>query len=276
MNSLTQRILTAIVLIPVVVGGVFLLPTAYLAPLLALIILLGGWEWARLAAIRSPGGKLLFLGLLAAMLWLSSGLLSRPDLTLVLLLVAGGWWLLVTVDLIRRRQVEAAGPGWSPLRAAAGFIVLVPAWLAMMVLHGSGDQGPVLVIFLLVLIWVADSGAYFAGCRWGRIKLAPVISPGKTWEGVYGAVAGALFCGGVLAWTGLVPGGMAVLLLICVLTTLVSVVGDLFESLLKRQAGVKDSGQLLPGHGGVLDRIDSLTAAAPVFLLGLLLTGGIG
>jgi len=153
--------------------------------------------------------------------------------------------------------------------------VLVPAWASLVVIHGVDPQGPRLLLFLMVLIWVADSFAYFAGRRWGRTKLAPVISPGKTREGVYGALAGAVLCGGGLVW--LMPQGNPLLLILfCLLIVLVSVVGDLFESLMKRQAGVKDSGSLLPGHGGMLDRIDSLTAAAPLFLLGLLLLGEAG
>lgn len=123
----------------------------------------------------------------------------------------------------------------------------------------------------MILIWTADSFAYFAGRRWGRVKLAPQISPGKTREGVYGALIGSALCGALLHWLRPETGSLSVLVLLSVTIALFSVVGDLFESLLKRQAGLKDSGTLLPGHGGVLDRIDSLTAAAPVFLFGLLL-----
>jgi phosphatidate cytidylyltransferase len=135
----------------------------------------------------------------------------------------------------------------------------------------------VLVLTLLVLIWIADSGAYFAGRRWGRRKLAPVVSPGKTREGVYGALAGGLAWGGLAGWwLGLSAGRAAGLVALCLATVLASVVGDLQESLLKRRRGLKDSGRLLPGHGGVLDRIDSLTAGAPVFAVGLGLLGPLG
>lgn len=125
--------------------------------------------------------------------------------------------------------------------------------------------------FLLMLIWIADIGAYFTGRHWGRIKLAPKISPGKTREGVYGALVGALLSGVVLAWwQGLSIQQAPFAILLCILAALFSVAGDLFWSMLKRLRGVKDSSNLLPGHGGMLDRIDSLTAAAPVFLLGLI------
>jgi phosphatidate cytidylyltransferase len=126
-----------------------------------------------------------------------------------------------------------------------------------------------LVLFLFVLIWMADSGAFFAGRAWGERKLAPAVSPGKTWTGAAGALGGAVICALVLDQLALLSLSIASLVLLCLLVTIASIGGDLFESLLKRQAGVKDSGTLLPGHGGALDRIDSLIAAAPVFTVGL-------
>jgi phosphatidate cytidylyltransferase len=149
------------------------------------------------------------------------------------------------------------------------FVVLVPLWTAILVLHDSGDEGPYILLFLLVLIWIADSGAYFTGMRWGKRKLAPIISPGKSWEGVLGGLFGALLCGVFLALYYQDKSGALWLIPISLITVAMSVVGDLFESTLKRRMDVKDSGSLLPGHGGVLDRIDSLIAAAPVFVLGL-------
>ena len=142
--------------------------------------------------------------------------------------------------------------------------------MALLALHDGAALGPGYVVFLFMLVWIADSGAYFAGRRWGRTKLASHVSPGKTREGVYGAltaalgfaVIGALVLGlGVTQWP--------LFILICMVTVIFSIIGDLFESMLKRQRGIKDSGSLLPGHGGILDRVDSMTAAAPVFVLGL-------
>jgi phosphatidate cytidylyltransferase len=144
----------------------------------------------------------------------------------------------------------------------------------MVQIHALDGIGPALLLFLMVLIWVVDSAAYFSGKRWGRVKLAPFISPGKTREGLYGALVGMVIFSLVLwYWGGMGRVGWFAILLLCMTTGLFSVVGDLFESLLKRQRGVKDSGHLLPGHGGVLDRIDSLTAASPIFLFGLMLLG---
>lgn len=270
---LAQRILTAALLIPLVVCGVLYLPTFWLALVFALIVLVGAHEWARLAGIESRSGQLLYLCLMALVLGGAVLILSNPQLLFWLFALVTAGWLFALVALLRIRRIEPMQAGLNPSRAALGFLVLVPAWLALVSLHGHGEQGPVLVLFVLVLTWVADSGAYFAGRRWGRVKLAPVISPGKTREGVYGALAGSVICGLVLSLMGLELGGLLAAILLCLVTCLVSVEGDLFESLIKRQAGVKDSGALLPGHGGVLDRIDSLTAAVPVFLFGLLLLG---
>ena len=151
------------------------------------------------------------------------------------------------------------------VRLASCSIAELQAW-------GAADT--VLLLFLLILIWSADIGAYFAGHRWGRNKLAPKISPGKTREGAYGALATALLCGLFLIWwleTGLLEAFLV--LLLCLVTMIFSIVGDLSESLMKRRRGMKDSGTLLPGHGGMLDRMDSATAASPVFTLGLSLSG---
>ncbi len=268
-STLVKRVMTAGILIPGVIAAVLFLPTTYLALCFGLITLLGGWEWTNLSGISSLSSKLFFILILSLSLWGVHELLAQAWLVEWFLYISVLWWFGVTFALTRYRQIEPATPGPDLLRAAMGFVVLIPLWVFLVLLHSSGEDGPQTVLFLMILIWVADSGAYFAGRRWGKTKLAPVISPGKTWEGVYGAVAGALICGAVLAWIQSDVEGALLLVPVCVLTVLMSVVGDLFESLLKRRVAMKDSGNLLPGHGGVLDRIDSLTAAAPVFVLGL-------
>ncbi len=170
---------------------------------------------------------------------------------------------------MRVRRIEPV-EGFQPMLLPIGVLVLVAPWAALVDLHRVPDLGPGLVLFLMILIWTADSMAYFVGRRWGRAKLAPAVSPGKTRVGVYGAVAGAIVCGWVFAWLlSLSVSETLLVLLLCGLAALISVVGDLYESLLKRRRGVKDSSNLLPGHGGLLDRIDSLTAAAPLFALGM-------
>lgn len=272
-KSFLLRVATALVLMPIVVCGVLLLPTPYLAVIFAAIALLGGLEWTRLAGIHSIAGKISYLALLAVLLWLFNLLLAYPLPANLFFTATGIWWIAVVFFLFRVRELAVDDDRISPLRAAAGLLVLTSTSVAIVAIHGAGEAGPKLLVFLLVLIWVADSGAYFSGLQWGRTKLAPIISPGKTREGLYGALAGALLCGFLLYWLLGAEEGLFPAILLSMLTALFSVAGDLLESVFKRKAGIKDSGNLLPGHGGVLDRIDSLTAAAPVFLLGLKLLG---
>jgi phosphatidate cytidylyltransferase len=153
-------------------------------------------------------------------------------------------------------------------------VVLLPTWTSLVALHARAPDGRWWLLFLLVLVWIADTAAFFVGRRWGRRRLASVVSPGKSWEGVLAGLAGGIAAGAVFGLYRDMQGvEMLVFLLICGGTVAASVVGDLMESMMKRSANLKDSGNLLPGHGGVLDRIDSLTAAAPVFLAGWLLMG---
>ena len=271
---LKQRILTALVLIPLVIAGVLLLPTVWFGILLGLVLLMAAEEWSKLAGLTSYGSFMGFLaavtiGVLAVVWMLIQGVGLLPLFLLVSL-----WWIWTAARIVRIGEIRMLkGPDAGAF--VSGLVVLIPAWAGLVWIHQS-SRGPYLVLFLLVLIWIADSGAYFAGRRWGRRKLAPLVSPGKTREGAYGALAGGLLWGGVLAaFYGVSAPQQGGLLLLCLLTVVASIVGDLYESLSKRERGVKDSGTLLPGHGGILDRIDSLTAAAPVFALGLYLMGAV-
>jgi phosphatidate cytidylyltransferase len=155
-----------------------------------------------------------------------------------------------------------------------GLLVLITTWSSAVAVHALAARGPELLLYLLFLIWIADSGAYFSGRRWGRRKLARHVSPGKSWEGVAGGLLpGSAFAVAGGFWFGLEGGRLAGFVVLAAAVVAVGVLGDLFESLLKRYRQVKDSGGLLPGHGGVLDRIDSLTAATPLCYCGLLLLG---
>jgi phosphatidate cytidylyltransferase len=263
---LRQRVITATVLALIAVWAVLKLPAAGFGLALLAVILLGAWEWARLAGFDGTRDRLLYGGLaLFATLAIWPLVWSGTFVAGLLILVCGGWcYALVWIG---RHAAHPDRQDRAVVVGGAGLIVLVTLWVALM---GLRDEfGPAYVLFLLLLIWVADTGAYFAGRRWGRRKLAPTISPGKTWEGVLGAglatlafaLAGAAALDVGARWPGFVA--------VCMVAVGFSIIGDLFESMLKRQRGVKDSGALLPGHGGVLDRLDSLTAAAPVFLLGL-------
>ncbi|MBK1701823.1 phosphatidate cytidylyltransferase [Thiococcus pfennigii] len=271
-TALRQRAATAALLIPLTVAVVLWLPTPLFALCLAVVVLFGAWEWAALAGLASLRGRVAYLIPLATgmcLLWLAPSGGWSPWILAGLSL----WWWWVALTLSTIRVVEAQrGVAWR--LAAAGALVLLGPWLALVHLHAVEGNGPLLVLFLLVLIWIADSAAYFSGRRWGRAKLAPVLSPGKTWAGAYGALLGGLLWGLLLVWgLGLRWDQALLALAVCVVSVAMSIVGDLYESLLKRRRGLKDSGRLLPGHGGILDRIDSLTAAAPCFALGLILLG---
>ena len=271
-SSLLRRILTASILIPLVVAGVLWLPTLYIALIFGAIVLLGSLEWTQLCGIPSQWGKTFYLLLMAAALWGASWLLEMPGVGSWFFGIVAALWLLAACALFLLKKVERDLQGFHWLSALIGFFVLIPVWAALITKHAMDESGPAWVLFLLILIWVADSGAYFSGVRWGRNKLAPVISPGKSWEGLYGALAGAVLCGVGIYWFKEME-SLPLVILLCIVTVLASVVGDLFESVFKRRAGTKDSGNLLPGHGGVLDRIDSLTSAAPVYLLALQTVG---
>jgi len=268
---LRQRILTALA----IVVPVFLLigfgPTWLFALFVLLAVGLGAWEWARLGGLSGGAPRAAFVGaivLLAGALLLLRAHGGWSALHVLVLALAVLWWFAVFLGLVWYRPGFASGSWGRFLLRAAGFLTLVPAGLALVWLH---DADPRLVIYLILLVAAADTGAFFTGRLFGRTKLAPAISPGKTREGVLGAL-GAVFVVAAVASRvfGLPPMDALLFALLSILVALVSVAGDLQESVLKREAGAKDSGALLPGHGGVLDRVDSLTAAAPVFLAGLL------
>jgi phosphatidate cytidylyltransferase len=271
---LKQRILTALVLAPLALGAVLWLPTHILALVFGVVLLVGGREWALLSGLVKPLEQLGYVLVLALSLLFAASILEQTQWIPRLLTGSLFWWLFILFRVSRFHDT-ALLTGFRLSQSLEGILVLSPAWFALVLIHGLTPDGPKLLIFLLLLIWSADIAAYFAGRRWGRVKLAPRVSPGKTREGVYGAMASALLWGLLYAWwqEGMALQRVPLALLLCLVTVLFSVLGDLFESMLKRQRGVKDSGVLLPGHGGMLDRIDSLTAAAPVFLLGLTIMG---
>jgi phosphatidate cytidylyltransferase len=246
---------------------VYFLPSELFALVVLAVFMIGAWEWARLTRIGGTGPRLVYLAIVlgvAALAWWSSvhaGSIGP-------IAIGGLWWLVVLVVLAVREPGRGLPVGGRIAYRVAGVLTLVPAWIALVLLHREGWR---MVLFLVVLNALADTAAYFSGKAFGRTKLAPSISPGKTREGLLGALATSVLAGLAGAWLLQVePGLWFYFIGVCVVTTLFSVTGDLFESLVKREAGKKDSGRILPGHGGVLDRIDSLTAAAPAFALGLL------
>ena len=265
MSETWRRWWTAVGLVPVVSVVVLVLPPAAFQAGLLLVVAGGAWEWSRLsgiapawayaAATTGALGLVLLSGAGGALAGSDGGPGGFAWVRFAWVGVA--WWLAALVVIVRFRGSGRRPP--RPALALAGWLVLVPAGAALAEVH-AGPDGRALAMTLLVVVWAADTGAWLTGRRFGRVRLAPYVSPGKTWEGVAGGVAAASAAGAAAAW----PLGPAVLPA-AVLAAAASVVGDLYESIAKRRAGVKDSGRLLPGHGGVLDRIDGLTAAAPVF-----------
>jgi phosphatidate cytidylyltransferase len=244
------------------------LPTSYFSLLIALVVFVATWEWGKLVQL-SPAAWTIFILIVAVTAGLVTADKITPSETRIICFAAMVWWVAAAVWVIRfRANVPQIISPWRGL--IAGCLVLLPSFVSLCAMHREMVSGPAYVLFLFYMIWAADSGAYFMGRRIGRHKMAPDVSPGKTWEGLAGgltaAVVVAVLGEGLLGLSG---NAMVWFVPLCVFVMLVSVIGDLLESLFKRNAGVKDSGRLLPGHGGVMDRIDSITAAAPAFYLGL-------
>ncbi len=256
---LKQRVATALVALAILALVLFVLPQAVARLVIAAIILTGAWEWGGFLFRDSASRR----GIYAAFVALAgAALLYRmPDAALldVVLKTGLGWWCAALVWLFFYPTRIPLPVSW-----VAGALLLVPAWMALDYLY---MRAPELLLFALLIVWFADIGAYFVGRGFGRVKLAPQISPGKTWEGVLGALTAVTVLAAAGAWFLTLE--VAVLVPFCLAVTMLSIVGDLTVSMFKRTAGVKDSGTLFPGHGGVLDRIDSVTAAAPLFAVAL-------
>jgi phosphatidate cytidylyltransferase len=259
---LKQRVLTALALGLVLLGVVLGLPSWATVLVLSVMVLAGAWEWAGFVRADSLGTRAAFVLLLAAtmafVLWRG----ASPNTTRWVLLVAMLWWAVAFVWIV------AAPARVAPLSAAlAGILALLPAWFALVYLCLNVRRGAEWALFTLIVTWAADTGAYFAGRAFGSVPLAPRVSPKKTWEGAIGGVIASTLFG--IAGAAIFKVQLGPFVALCAGVGACSIVGDLTESMLKRAAGLKDSGWLFPGHGGVLDRIDSVTAAAPAFVFGL-------
>ncbi len=270
---LKTRVLTAVVLLAGLLSALFLLPRNGWIAFCALFLGIAAWEWGALVALAAAGRSIYTAFVMGLFVLPEVPGASRADglyaSTWIYYAAALFWVLLVPLWMWRRPQIDSRA-----LLLAAGAIVLVPAFAAAVDLRNAS---PSLLVAVLATVWISDSAAYFVGRRFGKRKLAPAISPGKTWEGVAGALAAVALYG--LAWASLSspaglsfgPGraqlGPAWILPVLLGLAVAGMIGDLFESLIKRQAGVKDSGTLLPGHGGMLDRIDAPLAMLPLAAL---------
>ncbi len=275
---LKTRVITALVLLALVLPSLFLLPQAYWAILTALFIGVGAWEWGGLLGMRESARRVLGASLSAlcavvsllapAAMGVGTDGLAAPWVLVVYGVAAVFWCLVVPRWMAKKWPLPR---GWAGI--LVGLVVLFPTWLALVQLR---VPGPAILLAILAVVWIADIAAYFFGKAFGKNKLAPAISPGKTWEGAIGAGLGVVLYGSVLRIVyAFDPVAMPLWILCLLAVTAISIVGDLYESLLKRQAGLKDSSNVLPGHGGILDRIDSLTSTLPVVaLLWLLLLKG--
>jgi phosphatidate cytidylyltransferase len=261
---LKQRVITALIAAPLVICALFLLPLTAFAAVFLVLAGFGVLEWANLAGIRSVVAKVLYV---VGYALVGFALLNAASLWSAVFEGVAVFWVLAAIVVL---TFPASGQVLvGPVLAPAGYVALVGAWLALIALQVAG--GPWLILWVLIVVWAADIGAYFAGRRFGRHKLAVLVSPGKTWEGAIGGTLLSVLLG---SWLGaVVPALQAVRpdawhwVVGSLLVAVVSVFGDLFESALKRARGVKDSGDLFPGHGGMLDRVDSLIAALPCVAL---------
>ena len=277
---LKQRFITAVVLVVALLASLWALPLLGMAAVFALVMAVASWEWSAMSGFPERWQRsvavvisLLAMGALGLSVGLFDGLMDWNQVQSVMHL-ACLWW---AIALLWVMSYPASARLWSHKLAliVMGALSLLPTWLAFTSLRAL-DQGVLWILFVIGIVAAADIGAYFFGRAWGRSKLAPAVSPGKSWAGFWGGqLTAALLVAGLWSiWPGGMPFGLGACIAIALTTALASVLGDLLESAVKREGGIKDSGTILPGHGGVMDRIDSLCAAAPVFTLGFILAGG--
>ena len=275
---LKQRVITALILAPLVIWGVFSLPAFYFSLFILFIVALASWEWGHLSGIsgKLPLGVYTVASLcaLSLLLWFAD---IQQNQFYILLTISVIWWLNRVVRIINYKAKAEAAVALEqginiPVAMSILVSIIIPFYSLIYLRNEYSLHG--YLFYLLLLIWGADIFAYFAGKHFGKRKLAPHVSPGKTWEGAYGAMAGTLVCSVSGSYIFEFPINDAIIFFVLSLVVVViSIFGDLSESLYKRQSGVKDSGNILPGHGGILDRVDSLIAAAPFYIIGLLISG---
>ena len=295
---LWQRIMTALIMLPLALFAIFFLPLETFSKVVAVIVLIGFWEWTGFIGKVSFISRVAYVLVSAGLMWFvynnslpidywngwifpeSLGeLFQLRDAAFISLILSALWWVFAFILVIVFPKISASFINNFFIMAVIGWLLLVPTWVALTGLRSIGmaldfSRGSGLLLFALCLVWAADTGAFFSGKMFGKHKLAPHVSPKKTWEGVFGGVIFATLISFVAVKILSIPEdkfvGLAILAAIIVSF---SVIGDLTESIFKRLSGLKDSGKILPGHGGILDRIDGLTAALPLCLLGFAILG---
>ncbi|HIC47935.1 MAG TPA: phosphatidate cytidylyltransferase [Methylophaga aminisulfidivorans] len=273
---LKQRLITAAILIPLAVWAVFASSLTTFTTLIVAVALLAAWEWHQMIGIQSPGMRVMLAVDLIIVLYLAITQLNPYFIISIGILI----WLIALVVILGFSNKSLAERLSHVFKnkvfgAISSILILTVFVVSSITLKAFSEIGAFLFFFVMVTVWLADTGGYFAGKRFGKHALAPAVSPNKTWEGVAGGVLFASIWAIGFYWVK-TPTTITLFewLLLAVVTVTVSIVGDLFESLYKRAFSVKDSGNLLPGHGGILDRIDSLIAAVPVFTFLMLIMGG--
>lgn len=271
---LIQRLLAALVLIPIVIAGLFFLSISNFAIVMLVIFALSSWEWAQFLHFTTKRSKSIFtilLTTLAAIIYYLPSYVYLPiNIFEIILLSSIAWWSVALVLVLSYpKSVKLWGTSFFN-KLLFAFFTLMPFFIAMIQLRQinyglNSYEGAYWLLYILVLVWATDSGAYFAGRLWGKHKLAPSVSPGKTIEGFMGGVASSIIIGLLVYYSHFFNAPFYPFMISSVVAIFASVLGDLTESMFKREANIKDSGHLIPGHGGILDRIDSLTAAMPIF-----------
>ncbi len=254
---LKKRILTALIALALLFVVLFVLPASIAEAVIALVVIAGAWEWSGFLEPKSQRSRTAFMILLVVLIGAAAAL--SADQAMIVLQASLVWWLIAFVW-----SFFYPTPIPLPARWLCGIVVLIPLYLAIVALYRAG---PLLLLFALLIVWAADIGAYFSGKAFGRVKLAPAISPGKTWEGVIGGLLLVILL--TVGRSFVIESDLAILIPFCLAVAAISIVGDLTVSMFKRSAGLKDSGALFPGHGGILDRIDSVAAATPLFVVGM-------
>lgn len=264
---LWQRIVTAVPLAVLAIWFILSQSTDSFFYALMAVSTVAAWEWARLSGIANPVLKSVYTAVILATIYALYSFAMQQQLIFNSIMILSMIWWSRAIYRMSTRGPDAQSDATSWTKILMGFITLIPAILALCYIHAK-DQGAYWLLYALTIIWIADIGAYFSGRKFGKVKLAPALSPGKTREGLYGAlIATTLYTMAASIFFGLDVVQTVMLLIAGFFATLLSVAGDLFISLLKRERGIKDSGNILPGHGGVLDRIDSITSSAPFFAL---------